>query len=79
VNLTTIRIASVFCCHLRIPATAGQIHSDQTGKFIVASSAGNNYILVVYDYDSQQHPRRTIAQPDWPMHFGGLSQSSTNA
>ena len=33
------------------PAT-GQIHSDQTGKFIVASSAGNNYILVVYDYDS---------------------------
>ena len=33
------------------PAT-GQIHSDQTGKFIVASSAGNNYVLVVYDYDS---------------------------
>ena len=33
------------------PAT-GQIHSDQTGKFVVASSAGNNYILVVYDYDS---------------------------
>ena len=33
------------------PAT-GQIHSDQTGKFIVASSTGNNYILVVYDYDS---------------------------
>jgi hypothetical protein len=33
------------------PAT-GQIHSDQTGKFIVASSTGNNYVLVVYDYDS---------------------------
>jgi hypothetical protein len=33
------------------PAT-GQIHSDQTGKFVVASSAGNSYVLVVYDYDS---------------------------
>ena len=32
--------------------TTGQIHSDQTGRFIVASSTGNNYILVVYDYDS---------------------------
>ncbi|KAI2490112.1 Reverse transcriptase (RNA-dependent DNA polymerase) [Fragilaria crotonensis] len=31
---------------------SGQIHSDQTGKFIVASSSGNNYVLVVYDYDS---------------------------
>ena len=31
---------------------SGQIHSDQTGKFVVASSAGNNYVLVVYDYDS---------------------------
>ena len=35
------------------PAEAtGQIHSDQTGKFIVSSSTGNNYVLVVYDYDS---------------------------
>ena len=33
------------------PATR-QIHSDQTGRFVVASSTGNNYILVVYDYDS---------------------------
>jgi hypothetical protein len=33
-------------------AATGQIHTDQTGKFIVASSNGNNYILVLYDYDS---------------------------
>ncbi len=33
------------------PAT-GQIHSDQTRKFIVSSSTGNDYVLVVYDYDS---------------------------
>ena len=31
---------------------SGQIYSDQTGKFVIASSAGNNYVLVVYDYDS---------------------------
>ena len=35
-----------------VTPTTGQIHSDQTGKFIVASSTGNNYVLVVYDYDS---------------------------
>ena len=33
------------------PAT-GQIYTDQTGKFVVASTSGNNYILVLYDYDS---------------------------
>jgi hypothetical protein len=33
------------------PAT-GRIHSDQNGKFIVASSTGNNDVLIVYDYDS---------------------------
>jgi hypothetical protein len=32
------------------PAT-GQIHSNQTGKFIVASSTGDKYVLVVCDYD----------------------------
>jgi hypothetical protein len=31
---------------------SGQIHSDQTGKFVVASSTSNNYVMVVYDYDS---------------------------
>ena len=34
------------------PTTTGQIYTDQTGKFIVASSHGHNYILVLYDYDS---------------------------
>ena len=30
----------------------GQIYSDQTGRFVVASSTGNNYMMIVYDYDS---------------------------
>jgi len=30
----------------------GQMYMDLTGKFVVASSNGNNYILIIYDYDS---------------------------
>jgi hypothetical protein len=30
----------------------GQVGSDQTGRFIVPSTSGNNYIFVLYDYDS---------------------------
>jgi hypothetical protein len=29
-----------------------QIYSDQTGRFPVTSSKGNQYIMIVYDYDS---------------------------
>ena len=32
--------------------TTGQIHTDQTGQFIVPSSTGNNYLLILYDNDS---------------------------
>jgi hypothetical protein len=31
---------------------SGQIFSDQTGRFPVTSSKGNQYIMVVYDYGS---------------------------
>jgi hypothetical protein len=42
----------------------GQVHTDQNGKFPVTSSTGNNYLLIVYDYDSngilaKPMPRRT--------------------
>jgi hypothetical protein len=30
----------------------GQIYTDQPGRFLVASSKGNAYMLVLYDYDS---------------------------
>jgi len=30
----------------------GQTYMDLTGKFVSPSSSGNNYILIVYDYDS---------------------------
>jgi hypothetical protein len=31
---------------------AGQIYTDQTGRFPVVSSKGNKYIMIFYDYDS---------------------------
>jgi hypothetical protein len=30
---------------------AGQIYTDQTGRFPVVSSKGNKYIMILYDYD----------------------------
>jgi hypothetical protein len=38
---------------------AGQIYTDQTGRFHVVSSKGNKYIIILYDYDSNA----ILAQP----------------
>jgi hypothetical protein len=38
---------------------AGQIYTDQTGRFPVVSSKGNKYIMILYDYDSNS----ILAQP----------------
>jgi hypothetical protein len=38
---------------------AGQIYTDQTGRFTVVSSKGNKYIMILYDYDSNA----ILAQP----------------
>jgi hypothetical protein len=40
------------CCYADICQPTGQIYSNLTGKFIEPSSNGNNYILIIYDYDS---------------------------
>ena len=39
-------------CYASIITPTGQIFSDQTGKFVLPSSNGNNYIMIVYDFDS---------------------------
>jgi hypothetical protein len=43
--------AATYQVFTRIENT-GRIYTDQTGRFPVRSSQGNNYILVAYDYDS---------------------------
>jgi hypothetical protein len=35
-------------CH----CTTGMVYTDPTGKFLVPSVSGNQYVLVVYEYDS---------------------------
>jgi hypothetical protein len=39
---------------------AGQIYTDQTGIFTVVSSKGNKYIMILYDYDSNDILAQTI-------------------
>jgi hypothetical protein len=38
---------------------AGQIYTDQTGRFPLVSSKGNRYIMILYDYDRNA----ILAQP----------------
>ena len=45
----------------------GRISSDQTGRFVTPSSNGNNYLLIVYDYDSNMifaEPMKSRTGPD---------------
>ena len=39
-------------CFVAVQEMVGQIYTDQTGRFIAPSHTGNNYIMVLYDYDS---------------------------
>jgi len=39
-------------CYTALMEPTGQTYMDLTGKFVAASSSGNNYILIIYDYDS---------------------------
>jgi len=39
-------------CYAAMMEPTSQAYMDLTGKFVVPSSAGNNYILIVYNYDS---------------------------
>jgi hypothetical protein len=50
-----VRVRSWGCGSLTVYAAtidAGQIYTDQTGRFPVVSSKGNKYIMILYDYDS---------------------------
>jgi len=39
-------------CYATMFELTGQIYTNQTGKFVAPSSTGNNYILILYVYDS---------------------------
>jgi hypothetical protein len=39
-------------CYATLAKITGQVYSDQTGKFTFPSSNWNNYLFILYDYDS---------------------------
>jgi Reverse transcriptase (RNA-dependent DNA polymerase) len=52
IGLTTADSAHEHCCFVDVFEPTGKIYTDQTGKFVAQSSTGNNYIMLLYDYDS---------------------------
>jgi hypothetical protein len=46
-------------CFASFMEPTGQIYSDQTGRFVTPSSTGNQYLMILYDYDSNH----AFAQP----------------
>jgi hypothetical protein len=51
-NTTTTETARTHAIFVDCQPISGQVFSDLPGKFLVTSSRGMNYILLVYDYDS---------------------------
>jgi len=39
-------------CYTALMEPTSQTYMDLTSKFVAASSNGNSYILIIYDYDS---------------------------
>lgn len=39
-------------CYAALMEPTGQVYADQTGRFVTPSSTGNNYLIIVYDFDS---------------------------
>jgi hypothetical protein len=60
---------------------AGQIYTDQTGRFPVISSKGNKYIMVLYDYDSNAilaKPIKDRTAPELLKAFQVMEQELVN-
>jgi hypothetical protein len=56
---------------------AGQIYTDQTGRFPVVSSKGNKYIMILYDYDRNTilaNPIKDRTSPDLLRAFQVMEQ-----
>ncbi len=58
-SMPTSDPSKTFECYCAIAEPTGQIYTDQTGRFISPSSTGNNYLMILYDYDSNH----IFAQP----------------
>jgi hypothetical protein len=72
-------------CHVAVHSLdepTGKIYEDQTGKIPCTSASGNNYVMVVYDYDSNAillEPIRNRKGPTLVEAHTKLHQRLTNA
>ena len=57
----------------KIHSLTEEIHTDQTGKFTIWSSANNQYLCICYDYDSNSIIAKSI-----PTRKQGIIGSSRN-
>jgi len=48
----TLTNVDTHACYVALMEPTGQMYMDLTGKFVAPSSNGNNYIMIIYDYDS---------------------------
>ena len=56
---------------------SGQLHSDQTGRFLCPSSTGNSYLLIVYDYDSNSILAEPMKNRTGPEHRAAYERVHT--
>jgi len=50
--LAVATINPTHACFLALTEPTRQTYMDLTGKFVVPSSSSNNYIMIIYDYNS---------------------------
>jgi hypothetical protein len=69
-------------CYTTIMEPTGQIYTDQTGKFVMPSSNGDNYLMILYDYDSNAilaEPMRTCTGKSILTAFATMQARLTTA
>ena len=60
IQSTKQRTNEVMCALMPAINSTGRTFSDQTGKFPITSYKGNNYVFILYDYDSNSIHSRAI-------------------
>ena len=75
--LSSYKETPVFCTHhtyVDCQSITGKIGTDKTGRLVVPSVSGNNYLLILFDFDSNSIFSKTI--PNRTKH--SIKNSYTN-
>ena len=61
-------------CYAAVFEPTGQVFTDQTGRFVTPSSTGNNYLLLLYDFDSNAIIAEPIKNRTGPSILAGYTR-----